>query len=509
MIRRNGPGPWTNVHHTVETNLHDLIDVYNPGPTIEAGMTGLEILHQAAENLGRLVRDARKAGQRMRAAGAGWALSDIAISDGWLLNTANLNGCFNVTEKYRHPQYSAKKLKYLVVSQCGKSMGELNAYLEATTANRRALKTSGIGNGQSVAGAISGSTHGAAIRFGSTPDFVVGIHLVTGRRKSLWLERASYPVMNDQFVADLEAEAFRDDDVFAAAQVSFGAFGIIAAVAIETDPIYHLEFPKAGEVNQNQLATELAHLATVKNNDETAPYHYEFIFNPYRKSMILVAAAKRIAFSGDKPPPEPPRWQIGGNGLAPGNHLPAAVLRLPIPRLITNFQWKWYRQNALLENCLGTPGQVFSATISYFEGTVESAFAVSITDTIRVMDISSDIVKDLMVPSICQARVVHPTASMLGFTNHGPKTVIFEFAMANDSKFPKFENALREEFTKQGIPYTFHWSKNSGLDKGEIVKMYGADRVSKWRKARDTVFGNSGSLKAVFDNPQLVRGGLS
>jgi FAD/FMN-containing dehydrogenase len=123
MIRRNGPGPWTNVHHTVETNLHDLIDVYNPGPTIEAGMTGLEILHQAAENLGRLVRDARKAGQRMRAAGAGWALSDIAISDGWLLNTANLNGCFNVTEKYRHPQYSAKKLKYLVVSQCGKSMG--------------------------------------------------------------------------------------------------------------------------------------------------------------------------------------------------------------------------------------------------------------------------------------------------------------------------------------------------------------------------------------------------
>jgi hypothetical protein len=315
--------------------------------------------------------------------------------------------------------------------------------------------------------------------------------------------------MNDQFVTDLDAEAIRDDDVFAAAQVSFGAFGIIAAVAIETDPIYHLEFPKAGDMNQKQLAAELAALATVKNNDETAPYHYEFIFNPYRKSMILVAAAKRIAFSGDKPAPEPPRWQIGGSGLAPGNHLPAAALRLPIPRLITDFQWKWYRKNALLENCVGTPGQVFSATISYFEGIAETAFAVSITDAIKVMDISSEIVKDLRVPSICQARIVHPTASTLGFTRHGPKSVIFEFAMANNAKFPRFENALRDEFTKQGIPYTFHWSKNSGLNNVEVIKMYGADSVTKWRNARDSVFGNNDSLKAVFNNPQVIRGGLS
>ena len=350
-IKRHGPAPWTNIHKTVDSNLSDLIDVYNPGPTIEKGMTGIEILDHASRRLEGLVKQAHQQAMTIRAAGARWALTDIAVTDGWLINTINLNGSFNVTEKYRHPSYSKAKLKYLVVSQCGKSIGRLNAYLEAHTTNRRSLKTSGIGNGQSVAGAISGSTHGAAVRFGSTPDFVVGIQLVTGRGRSLWIERAAYPVMNDQFVTDLNADAIRDDDVFAAAQVSFGAFGIIAALAIETEPIYHLHFPQAAEVDQESLASELEHLAKVKQNDETAPYHYEFIFNPYDTSIILVAAGKRVQFSGDVPPPEP-RWLVGGNGLAPGNRVPAWALRLPVPQLITEFQWGWYRENALLEICL-------------------------------------------------------------------------------------------------------------------------------------------------------------
>ena len=510
-IRSEGPRRWTNVHHTVKTKLTKLIDVYNPGPLDAPRMGNMAVLRLAATNLEKIVRDARKADQHVRAVGAGWALSDIAVTDGWLVNTANLNGCFDVPDKYFHARYKANKRGYLVVSQCGQSIGELNADLEWAKGSpiRRALKTSGIGNGQTVAGAFSGSTHGSALRFGSTPDFIVGIQLVTGRGKSLWLERASYPVLNDKFVADLSADVVRDDEVFEAAQVSFGSFGIIAAVALETDPIYHLKFPTAGRVTRDELGKTLAELAKVKNSDTKAPYHYEFIFNPYNRRVILEAAATRLAFGGDLPTPKP-RWQIGGNGLAPGDHLPAAVLKwLPFPRKIAKFQFDWYLENALLENVTGTPGQLFSATISHFEGTVESAFAVSITDAIRVVDISSEVVKQLKVPSISQVRIVHPTGSMLGFTRHKPKTAVFEFAMANDARFPKFEQTLRREFSSAGIKYTFHWSKNSGLDQAEILKMYGARTVSKWRAARDRVFDSNDALKKVFNNPHLERGGLS
>ena len=247
----------------------------------------------------------------------------------------------------------------------------------------------------------------------------------------------------------------------------------------------------------------------MSNEDDNKGYHYEFIFNPYRLKPILVAAAKKVPYSGHIPPPRGAPWELDSACLTPSDNLPAWVLRLPIPRQITGYQWKWYRKNALLENWTGTPGQVFSATSTYFKGIVETAFAVSIVDAIKAMDIGIDIVKKQLVPSMCQARVVHPTRSMLGFTQHSPKTVVFEFAMAKGKGHAKFENELRTRFAAAGIAHTFPWSKNSGLTPAQIRKMYGEERVGKWLAARGYVFDNDPELKRVFDSPHTVRGGLA
>ncbi len=56
-----------------------------------------------------------------------------------------------------------------------------------------------------------------------------------------WRERASYPVASDHLVAILGAEAIRDDDLFNAALVSFGSFGIIHGVMLESVPIFYLQ----------------------------------------------------------------------------------------------------------------------------------------------------------------------------------------------------------------------------------------------------------------------------
>jgi hypothetical protein len=98
---------------------------------------------------------------------------------------------------------------------------------------------------------------------------------------------------------------------------------------------------------------------------------------------------------------------------------------------------------------------------------------------------------------------------MLGFTRHKPKTAVFEFAMTNGPGFLRFEQTLRSELSKAGVECAFHWSKNSGLDSAEIVKMYGAQAVEKWRAACDRIFDDDDSLKRVFDNAHLERGGLN
>src|ERR1043166_7761303 len=194
MIRRRGPQRWNNIHVTKEAVLNDLVDIDNSGPS-GTQPTGFALLNQVTRDLDALIREARDRGKKIRALGSGWALTDIAITDGWLVNTKLLNGCFDISDRYFESTYSAAKRPYVVIAQAGISVGELNIHLEVTAPAgfRRALKTSGIGAGQTIAGAISGYTHGSAINFGAMPDFVIGLQFVTGTGRSLWIERASEP----------------------------------------------------------------------------------------------------------------------------------------------------------------------------------------------------------------------------------------------------------------------------------------------------------------------------
>jgi len=510
MIRRNGPQKWKNLHVTEESQLDDLIDIDNSasgGPQPR----GFALLKQAARDLDLLVQEARQRGKKVRALGSAWALTDIAVTDGWLINTKLLNGCFDISERYFEASYPDVKRPYLVVAQCGISIGELNVHLEvtATAGFRRALKTAGIGAGQTLAGAISGNTHGSAINFGAMPDFVVGLHVVTGSGKSLWIEKASHPVLNDEFLGKLDAERIRDDDVFNAAIVSFGAFGIITALAIETDPIYQLKFPPVGDIAHSDLKHKLNNFDF---GDPSGLYHYEFVWDPYSKRQkAMEALATKVDFEPGHPAPNP-IWVIRSDkGFAVGDRAATTFFRFPFPTpgQKTAIQFKQYRRCCILGDVRATPGQLFTATVTYLEGNIESAVGVSISDAAKMIDISTQVIKQMKLPAMSQVRLVHPSQALLGFTHLGPKTAVFEFGLANDSKFPIFEEKLAAALTAAGVAYTFHWSKNSGIDSQRLAAMYGATRVAKWRAARKQVFKNDTALMQVFENDHLARTGLT
>ena len=120
---------------------------------------------------------------------------------------------------------------------------------------------------------------------GAIPDFVVGLHIITGGDKHVWLERASYPVASSDFVSWLDAELVQDDALFNAALVSFGSFGFIHGVMIETEPQFLLTEHRLGNVAyDNTLKTAMTSLdfsnlnlpGTGVNGDL---YHFEVLIN--------------------------------------------------------------------------------------------------------------------------------------------------------------------------------------------------------------------------------------
>jgi len=212
-------------------------------------------------------------------------------------------------------------------------------------------------------------------------------------------------VLSEEFAAKIGAELIRDDDIFNAAVVSFGTFGIIVAMAVETAPIYQLDFPPIADIPHADLKAKLSGFADAPPEDL---YHYEFIFDPHsRKQMAMEASAPKVPYKPRVPTPKP-RWIVRDkNGYAPGINILRLVglFRFVPPRIVTGFQFKQYRKVALLDGVRGSPGQIYTSSIYYLEGYIESAYAVSVRDAPATIDISSDLAREMRLPSINQVRL--------------------------------------------------------------------------------------------------------
>ena len=506
MLRRYGPRDWHNAHITYRTKVADLIDIDNVDETGNYP-TGFALFRNAARTMHQLVLEAKSAGKRLRAIGAGWALSDINVTDGFLLNTKPLNSRFDVADKYFEAAVPAGVRRRIILAQCGNQIAELNDALERSPPSGLflSLQAAGIGNGQTIAGAVSGNTHGSQVNFGAMPDFVVGIHLVTGAGKPLWIERKSRPVFNAQFADQLDAEPVRDDALFNAAVVSFGTFGIIAALAIETAERFHLDF---GPIVDRSWEAMKARLDAFDPKDPPDLYHHEFIFDPYSQRTMETSARKVPWAPGFKTPK--PRWIVRtDSGIAPGAQTPKLLAALPAPAsLKTRFSYDQYRKIALLNKVRGTPGQIYTSSIYYLEGYAEAAFGVSIKDASKMLEISREVIMDMGLPAMSQVRFVAPSKATLGFTQHAPITTVFEYGLINDPSFAEFEERMDKAMRAAGVRYTMHWSKNSGISAEKVRRMYGEEQVKSWIAARRRVFKDDPALMKVFENAALVRANL-
>jgi L-gulonolactone oxidase len=155
-----------------------------------------------------LVRRAVADDLRVRVVGAGHSFTGIARTDDVLVTLDGMNGLVAVDDDTGRVRVRA-----------GTRLSVLNPALQA-----RGLAMENLGDidAQTVAGAISTSTHGTGLRFRSIAAGVVGLRLVVGDGSVVVLDDDQDPGLRD------------------VARVGLGALGVVTEVTIQCVPAFNL-----------------------------------------------------------------------------------------------------------------------------------------------------------------------------------------------------------------------------------------------------------------------------
>jgi len=203
------------------------------------------------EELARIVRSA---GQ-VRVAGSGHSFTDIACTDGVLLDLCRLDRVLAQDGE-------------LVRVQAGITLRQLGRELAA---RGLAMENQGDIDRQTLAGALATATHGTGARFGNLSSRVAAVGLVTAAGELIEIEGG---------------------DELLAARVSLGCLGAIATVTLRCVPRFTLR-----RVDEpRSLAETLDRFDELSGSND----HFEFFAFPY-SDLAIVRLSERGALA-----PEPP-----------------------------------------------------------------------------------------------------------------------------------------------------------------------------------------------------------
>ena len=486
---------WENRHETFAYTIQNLYELGN------GSGSALDSYNEATKGFQQLIQEAIHNDSALRGLGAGWSFTPIAATNGIILDTKSLNTVFEISPASVTAAYKGDPSK-LFLAQCGTAIWELSAYLKERGLS---LKTSGASNGQTIAGAISTGAHGSAFDVGAVQDVVTGLHLILAPDRHIWLERSTNPVVSDSFIALLDAELVRDDELFNAALVSCGSFGIIHGVMIETEPLFlleaHLECRPFNAALRSWMQTLDFSKATLPGGNER-PYHFQVIINPYnlKKGAYVTSMYKRPYHTGYTAPVS------NTQGIGPGDDAPCFIGKLTnaipstVPLLVNNLI-----AGALTpyKNQLGILSEIFSNTDLHGK-LLSAAVGIPIEHVNTVIDLLLNLNNSKgPFAGLFAFRFIKQSGALLAFTQF-PYTCVVELDAAFSKTTYSFYKAVWKELEKQNIPYSFHWGKVNELTPKRIKKMYGA-KLDAWVKARNQLL--KPEVKKVFTNTIMQQWG--
>lgn len=497
IVHDSGERSYVNWHQNFDEPLRRLVDVWN-GDASRSTLTGYG---ETTAALQRLIGESLAVAEQVRGLGGTWSFSKAAVSEGTLVNTKPLNYKFHLSDSALSARFTGRR-DHLYFVQCGNSVAELNWYLFD---EGRSLPTTGASNGQTIAGALSTNTHGAALDFGSVPDFVVALHLVVSPDRHVWLERASNPVVQDSRLPDrIDAEVIRDDALFDAALVGFGSFGLLHGVVIEAMGKYFLNaFRRTIPLDDDLRATlddlDFSRLDMPRPGDR--PWHFQVIVNPFEPSQASVTTMYRDdAMPPDASLPDPPSKITQGDDALGIVGVLTDVFGDITPALSRGLVSLGY---ADFENKAGTPGQMFRDTTTRGRAS-STALAIPLERVSEVLDAVLQLHEEVEAPVVLACRYVKSTPATLGFTSFGERCCVFEIDGPTSAKVRSMHTRTWALLRDLGVPFRFHWGKLHDLTGDTVRQAYGQERIEAWLAARRLLL-DSPELRRTFSNEMLSR----
>lgn len=517
---------WSNFHGTIEDVA---VPLYcTPDVPSEIGSDAPRAFKRHGDALSAIIDFCVSANppKRLRVVGSRWSLSNIVRPSDVLIDPGNLNRMLRVNPDWLTAAYKDDRFAQgyrPVFVQGGAEIGSINRRLAQV---HLALQTSGASDGHRIAGCIATGTHGAAIGIGAVHDTVLGLHLIIGGGRSLFLHRGTNPCFTPDFanwlaeVTGISTTDSPDDDLYHAAQVALGSLGVVHGVVIEAAPLYRLRrMVSIWDSSEDELWDALTSLNTrpLHEDIDEVPYHVELVINPYKRlrddDAFLSLMWKTDAGDMLPLPPGVVDPEVATDVLTFVGHLSdlfdGPISSSVFSKIITEQLERRYQPG---EKPPLFPGNVFGpSSLPPGQGT-STELVLAAADAKRATDVILDVLKrrarhgELLL-GVVALRFTASTQALLGLNAKAPSCFIELPSVKNLEVHDLYERIWRQ-LDAEDIPFTCHWGQIGGFDRDRIDRYFGADRVNRWLAARQTLLPTP-EERTAFASPILEEAGLT
>ncbi len=540
----SSPLTWPNRHQVFAQPYLGTKSLHNdhPGDSTQGFNDYLSQIKSIQQQLQQI----QAQGVRARGLGSGWSFSKVAANDGYLLGTDQLKVGFTLQAQHVTPAYQAK-VQNLYFAQCGMFIYEVHDDLFKLG---KSLAVSGSSCNQTIVGAFSTGTHGSAFKGGvpgggaALHDYVRGLHVILGPGRHVWIARASDPVVDyDQFVSLLgvqKSDFLLDDQLFNAALVSFGSFGLIHGVLLEATDLflldasrYYTNFETLKDAVTNPAFTfsgvDLKPPATQDGNPSL--YHFEVMLNPFEAKDGNNAQVTVMYKRGYRPdyPAMPQSIDGMGDDLA---SFTASATQIPIVGgLVDNLGAAAFFNGhyPAFTHQLGTLKEQNPPISNIGPGSIVCSMAMDMKHSYDALTIAEEERPKNLCLCWYEMRFAPKSPALLAI-QQAQHNCCFEIAGPGNEQIVAFVNRVLDRFKQEGFLVGYHWGKylplgpgetkygfpnsqpfNYVLDSVELTRIYGGN-LALWKQKRAALFGSTAEGKAMmklFTNDLMVKLGLA